>query len=34
MYATAWSNGRPLRTGAGYGIGLSASDRDRYFDPG
>jgi len=34
MYVTAWSNGRPLRTGAGYGIRLSASDRDRYFDPG
>lgn len=23
-----------LRTGVGYGIRLSASDRDRYFDPG
>jgi hypothetical protein len=34
MYVTAWSNGRPLRTGAGYGIRLSASDRDRLFDPG
>jgi hypothetical protein len=32
MYVTAWSNGRPLRTGAGYGIRLSTSDRDRLFD--
>jgi hypothetical protein len=34
MHATAWSNGRPLSTGAGYGIRLSASDRDRFFDRG
>jgi hypothetical protein len=33
MYVTAWSNGRPLRTGAGYGIRLSVGDRDRFFDP-
>jgi hypothetical protein len=33
-YVTACSNGRPLRTGAGYGIRLPASDRNRYFDPG
>lgn len=33
MYVTAWSNGRPLRTGAGYGVRLSAGDRDRFFDP-
>jgi hypothetical protein len=31
---TAWSNGRPLPTGAGYGIRLSDRDRDTYFDPG
>jgi hypothetical protein len=34
MYVTAWSNGRPVDTGAGYGIRLSLSDRDRFFDPG
>jgi hypothetical protein len=34
MHVTAWSNGRPLRTGAGYGIRLSAGDRERFFDPG
>jgi hypothetical protein len=34
MYVTAWSNGRPLRTGAGYGVRLSGGDRDRFFDPG
>jgi hypothetical protein len=33
MYVTAWSNGRPLRTGAGYGIRLSVGDRDLFFDP-
>jgi hypothetical protein len=30
----AWSNGRPLPTGAGYGLRLSDRDRDKYFDPG
>ena len=29
----AWSNGRPLHTGAGYGVRLSDHDRDQYFDP-
>lgn len=33
MYVTAWSNGRPLRTGAGYGIRLFVGDRDLFFDP-
>jgi hypothetical protein len=31
---TAWSNGHPLPTGAGYGVRLSDRDRDKYFDPG
>jgi hypothetical protein len=31
---TAWSNGSPLPTGAGYGVKLSHRDRDKYFDPG
>jgi hypothetical protein len=29
----AWSNGKPLRTGAGYGVRLSDRDRDEYFEP-
>jgi hypothetical protein len=29
----AWSNGSPLRTGAGYGVRLSGRDRDKHFDP-
>ena len=29
----AWSNGSPLRTGAGYGVRLSGHDRDKHFDP-
>jgi hypothetical protein len=29
----AWSNGRPLPTGAGYGVRLSDRDRDEHFDP-
>ena len=29
----AWSNGRPLPTGAGYGVRLSDHDRDEHFDP-
>lgn len=33
MKVRAWSNGRPLRTGAGYGVRLSDRDRDQYFDP-
>ena len=31
MEVRAWSNGRPLRTGAGYGVRLSANDRDKHF---
>ena len=30
--ATAWNNGAWSRTGAGYGLKISAEDRDRYFD--
>ncbi len=33
MEVRAWSNGRPLRTGAGYGVRLSGHDRDKHFDP-
>jgi hypothetical protein len=29
----AWSNGRPLPTGAGCGVRLSDHDRDDHFDP-
>ena len=32
MYATAWSNGSPLPTGAGYGVKISVPDRDRFFE--
>lgn len=32
MIVTAWSNGSPSKTGAGYGIKLKAADRDRFFD--
>jgi hypothetical protein len=28
---TAWSNGRPSSTGAGYGLKISETDRDRVF---
>lgn len=31
---TAWSNGHPLPTGAGYGVKLSHRDRDKFFDTG
>jgi hypothetical protein len=31
MRATGWSNGRPLSSGAGYGLRISVSDRDRFF---
>jgi len=31
MKVTAWNNGKHHRTGAGYGLKLAASDRDRYF---
>lgn len=33
MRATGWSNGRPLSSGAGYGLRISVSDRDRFFRP-
>ncbi len=32
MILTAWTNGRPLPTGVGYGLRISAADRDAYFD--
>jgi hypothetical protein len=31
MKVTAWSNGSPARTGAGYGLRISTADRDRFF---
>ena len=30
--ARAWNNGRWHATGAGYGLKISAEDRDKYFD--
>lgn len=33
MRVTAWSNGRPLASGAGYGLKVGRADRDRYFKP-
>ena len=33
MQVRAWSNGRPRHTGSGYGLRISARDRDRYFNP-
>ena len=32
MRATAWSNGSPRQSGAGYGLKISRQDRDRFFD--
>ena len=32
MKVTAWNNGKHHSTGAGYGLKISAEDRDRYFD--
>ena len=29
---TAWNNGSPKMSGAGYGIKLNPRDRDRYFE--
>jgi hypothetical protein len=29
--ATAWNNGAHRRSGAGYGLSVSASDRDQFF---
>jgi hypothetical protein len=34
MRVTAWSNGSPRSSGAGYGLRVSSADRDRYFEPG
>jgi hypothetical protein len=31
MIVTCWSNGRPRKTGSGYGIKIRKYDRDRYF---
>ena len=31
MTVTAWKNGTPSPSGAGYGVRLAAEDRDRYF---
>ncbi|NKE60688.1 hypothetical protein FXN61_29420 [Lentzea sp. PSKA42] len=33
VLVTAWSNGRPLGSGAGYGLRISAADRDEFFEP-
>jgi hypothetical protein len=32
MIVTAWNNGQHNNSGAGYGVKLSALDRDRIFD--
>lgn len=32
MRATAWNNGQHHASGAGYGLKLTADDRDRYFN--
>jgi len=32
MRATAWSNGSPISSGAGYGLKISREDRDHFFD--
>lgn len=32
MIVTAWSNGSPRESGAGYGLKLAIDDRDRYFE--
>lgn len=31
MRVTAWNNGKHHRSGAGYGLKISAADRDRHF---
>ena len=31
MIVTAWNNGLHRKTGAGYGLKIEVSDRDRYF---
>lgn len=33
MIWTAWNNGKHHLTGAGYGLKVSAEDRDRHFNP-
>lgn len=32
LIATAWNNGQWNDTGSGYGLEISSSDRDRFFD--
>ena len=32
MQVKAWNNGKHRSSGAGYGLKVSVSDRDRYFD--
>jgi hypothetical protein len=32
MRAKAWSNGSPRPTGAGYGVKIGSTDRDRFFE--
>src|SRR2546421_12951737 len=34
MWVTAWSNGQPRASGAGYGLRVARADRDRYFKRG
>ncbi len=31
MRVTAWNNGSPTISGAGYGVKIAATDRDRHF---
>jgi hypothetical protein len=31
MWVRAWSNGRPVASGAGYGLKVSRADRDHHF---
>ena len=33
MIVTAWNNGKQHRSGAGYGLKIDRTDRDRYFHP-
>jgi hypothetical protein len=34
MQVTAWSNGSPRSSGAGYGLRIKTADRDRWFERG
>jgi hypothetical protein len=34
VQASGWHNGTPRSSGAGYGLRISKTDRDRYFVPG